>query len=136
MAVGGRAYAALRHAAKPSVMPKMKYFIFSIILIVFSIGCARDADIPWYGGKTNTNELADRSHLYEYYFKNVEESLGLDIRDDGLARMRIVNLVNKAIDDWLKYRKDEYRIEVKYLVVNGERPLHYEFVIKADQMPE
>jgi hypothetical protein len=41
------------------VMPKMKYFIFSIILIVFSIGCARDADTPWCGGKTNCSGIVN-----------------------------------------------------------------------------
>ena len=103
-------------------------------MLTILLGCGQKSIEQWYGGKPDTIEYDQWLPLYEYYFKDIENVLGVDIRDNDLARQRITNLINKAVSHWQDNKNDVYRLEVKYLIIYSDEPKHYEFVIYSNQI--
>ncbi len=74
----------------------------------------------------------ERSRIYTYVFNQVLEQTGKNISSEKLAKDRVVNAVNKAVNDWEDNKGSEYSDELIYLFTSEGHPIHFEFNLKGE----
>lgn len=93
------------------------------------------ATVPsWLAGPPDTHEYADRAPLYRSVLDDVAEQCGVDATGDTLARKRLINAVNRAVEDQARGGRSSYRAMLRYLSVAGPDPVHCEFRLEATQI--
>lgn len=96
---------------------------------------AENIDFPeWLGGKPDVEMKTDRCGVYEWFFNEADNQTERTASKDDLASRRVINIANKLVDYHLSSPAEEYRAEVKYLVLGDNGPFHFEFNISNDEL--
>ena len=108
-----------------------------LLSAVFTFGVSWGNDLPsWISGKPDLNMVKERNALYEWVFlKADEQTNGLASRDD-LARKRLINLANKLAVYSKTTEQKEFAVDLRYLVIGTELPMHFSFFITNETLQE
>jgi len=109
--------------------------LFFILLPTLAVPVVlADEKDPWYVGPPDSQRVKAYEVLYAEYFEDIQAKLAREVNSSRLARARVVNVINKAVAHWKKHQRDHYEVSLTYLFVDGDKPLHYDFVIDGDRI--
>lgn len=111
------------------------------MLILLSAPFAMEAgladDFPnWLSGKADLNVVEGQSKFYEWVFEQADRQTGGMAARDALARNRLINLANKLAVNYIETDLTEFSVELRYLVLDTEQPMHFSFFITRDMLEE
>lgn len=116
----------------PHKLSKPLLFVLWIVLCCHAIA---EENVPeWLSGKPDVLEHPAYAKLYEHVISAAQQQLKVSLVGNELARKRLVNAVNKAVEHWKVHCNLTYKANLRYLVIGGTTPLHYTFQLTREDI--
>lgn len=88
----------------------------------------------WLAGKPDLVIYPERCAVYRWIFSEADKQTEGLASQEKLAKNRIINLANKLTKHHQSAPQDTYEAEIRYLIMGGTQPLHFEFRMKAEEL--
>lgn len=109
-------------------------FLFVLWIVLCNYAIADDKVPDWLSGKPNVLEHPQYAKLYEHVISNAQQQLQVSLAGNELARKRLVNAVNKAVEHWKVHGNLTYKANLRYLIIGSTAPLHYSFQLTSEDI--
>lgn len=109
-----------------------------LLLVLWIVLCnyvIAEENVPdWLSGKSDVLEHPQYAKLYDHVTSDAQHQLQVSLAGNELARKRLVNAVNKAVEHWKIHGNQAYNANLRYLVIGGTTPLHYTFQLTREDI--
>ena len=112
----------------PRKLSNPLFFVLWIVLCNYALA---EENVPdWLSGNPDVHEYPQYAKLYEHVISDSQQ-LQVSLAGNELARKRLVNAVNKAVEHWKVHGNLTYKANLRYLVIGSTTPFHYTFQLTS-----